>query len=248
MTTHILITGASSGIGAALAEHYACETVILSLCARNAQRLETVAETCRGKEATVYTSLCDVTDQPGMERWIRTQNEIHPITLVIANAGVGDLNTSDLIADRSLFDTNITGVLNTIDPIIPIMAKHGSGQIALMASLAGYRGLTHCPGYSASKGFVKLYGEGLRGTLKSHGIDVSVICPGFVRSRITDENTCPMPFFMEAETAAKIIAKGLGKNKGRIAFPWPMALSLWFLSCLPDKLAALVTKSLPAKN
>lgn len=248
MNNHILITGASNGIGAALAKHYAAPGVMLSLCARNPARLEGVAQTCRDLGATVYTSLIDVSDHPAMTAWITAQDAQTPITTLIANAGVGDLNTSQLVADRTLFDINITGVLNSIDPIIPIMAQRGSGQIAMMASLAGYRGLSACPAYSASKGFVKLYGEGLRGALRPHGIDVSVICPGFVRSHITDQNTCPMPFFMEAETAAKIIATGLAKNKGRIAFPWPMALALWVLSCLPDRLAAWLTRRLPAKN
>ena len=96
-----------------------------------------------------------------------------------------------------MFDININGVLNTIDPIIPRMAARGHGQVAMMASLAGYRGLAGAPGYAASKGFVKLYGEGLRGSLAPHGVKVNVICPGFVDSRLTLLNDFPMPFFME---------------------------------------------------
>ena len=248
MTKHILITGASSGIGAALAKHYAADGVRLSLTARNKSRLDEIADACKAKGAEVSTTLTDVTDQEGMRRWIVTQDERQPLTLVIANAGVGDVALEGLTPSRATFDINIMGVLNTLDPIIPLMAQRGEGQIALMASLAGYRGLPTCPAYSASKGFSKLYGEGLRGSLKHHGVKVSVICPGFVRSRITDKNTCPMPFFMEADRAANIIAKGLQRNKGRIAFPWPMALMVWFMSCLPDCLAGYLTRSLPEKN
>lgn len=241
---HILITGASSGIGAALAIHYAGPGVTLSLCGRDKQRLNEVAGASRAKGADVDATLMDVTDREGMRRWINTRDAVAPLTLIIANAGVGDTGGNT----ETLFAININGVLNTIDPAIELMTNHGGGQIALVSSLSGYRGLPHCAPYSASKGFIKLYGEGLRGALATSGIRVNVICPGFVRSRITDQNTCPMPFFMEAERAAGIIAKGLHKNKGLIAFPWPMTLALWFLSALPDWLAGWITRHFPAKN
>ena len=234
--SHVLITGASSGIGAALARHYADTGVTLSLCGRDKERLNTVAEACRAEGAAVDATIMDVTDQEGMRRWINTRDAVSPLTLVVANAGVGETGGNT----RLLFTININGVLNTIDPAIDLMQERGAGQIALVASLAGYRGLPHCAPYAASKGFVKLYGEGLRGALAPLGVRVNVICPGFVRSRITDTNTCPMPFFMEAETAAAIIAKGLQRNRGRIAFPWPMAFALWFLSILPDGPGRLV--------
>lgn len=244
---HILITGANSGIGAALSLHYASEGVTLSLIARDEGRLLAIAAACREKGAVVETVCIDVTDAQTMHHWLTARDAALPITLLIANAGIAS-GEDTLPPSRSVFESNIMGVLNTIDPIMPCMSKRGYGQIALMASLAGYRGLPRCAAYSASKGFVKLYGEGLRGALKPHGVNLSVICPGFVRSGITDQNTCPMPFFMEANTAATIIAKGLSNNKGRIAFPWPMALSVWFLSILPDRLAAYLTRQLPAKT
>ena len=119
--------------------------------------------------------------------------------------------------------------------------------IAITASIAGYHGLAGCPSYSASKACVKAYGEAMRIRLAKENIQLNVICPGFVRSRITDKNTCPMPFFMEAPQAAEIIAKGVDGNKGIIAFPWPLRLSAWFMSCLPNIISDFIYSRLPHK-
>jgi len=250
---NIVITGASSGIGAALALHYAAPGVALALSGRNAQRLGETAALCRAKGAEVSEKTLDVTDAAAMADWLTTFDAAHPIDLLIANAGIsgGGASSADaasLKAARQLFDVNITGILNTIDPVLPLMARRGRGQVALMASLAGYRGLSSAPAYSASKGFAKLYGEGLRGALKPHGIKVSVICPGFVESRITARNRFPMPFFMRADKAAAAIAAGLEKNKGRIAFPLPMAFGAWALSCLPLGMGDFLSEKLPKKE
>ena len=119
--------------------------------------------------------------------------------------------------------------------------------IAITASIAGYHGLPACPSYSASKACVKAYGEALRLHLLEHNIQVNTICPGFIRSRITDKNTCPMPFFMEAEPAAELIAKRIQKNVGLIVFPWPMRLAVWALSILPNRISDFIYKRLPHK-
>ena len=100
---------------------------------------------------------------------------------------------------------------------------------------------------SASKACVKAYGEALRSELRQFSIQVSVICPGFVKSRITDQNTCPMPFFMSAEKAAKIIAEKVEENVGLIAFPWPMRFAAWFMSILPNCVSDFVYARLPHK-
>ena len=120
-------------------------------------------------------------------------------------------------------------------------------QIAIVSSLTGYHGMATCPSYSASKACVKAWGAGLRGSLARRGIQVSVICPGFVRSRITDRNTCPMPFFMEADEAADVIIARLSRNIGLIAFPWPMRLAMWVVSALPERLSAWLFSRLPEK-
>ena len=101
------------------------------------------------------------------------------------------------------------------------MATRGRGQLAVVSSLAGFRGLASSPAYSASKAAVRVYGEAMRGFAARYGVEVSVVCPGFVRSRLTATNQFPMPLLMDSDKAARIIAKGLERNRGRIAFPWP---------------------------
>jgi short-subunit dehydrogenase len=250
---NVVITGASSGIGEALALRYAAQGMTLGLMGRDAQRLVDVAERCRKRGASVEIKAVDVTDKGGMEAWLQGFDDMHPVDVIVANAGVGgngskDASAESLSAARAMFAINMDGVLNTIDPILPRMAARGHGQVALMASLAGFRGLAGAPAYAASKGFVKLYGEGLRGALAAQGIKVSVICPGFVESRLTGLNDFPMPFFMTAERAANIIVLGLQKNRARIAFPWPMVFGVWLLAALPAGISDLISRRLPKKN
>lgn len=246
---NILITGATSGIGEALALHYARHGAAnLFLAGRNKERLQKVSEACKNNDTHIYTKIIDVTDANAMQDWITECENTAPLNLVIANAGVstGEENETNV---RNTIQTNVNGVINTILPIIDIYKNRtdNSKQIAMLSSIAGYHGLPTCPSYSASKAFVKAWGEALRLHLRENDIRVSVICPGFVRSRITDKNTCPMPFFMEADKAADLIAQGLEKDKGIIAFPWPLRLTSWFMSCLPNVLSNLIYGRLPHK-
>jgi short-subunit dehydrogenase len=246
----ILITGASSGIGAALARHYAADGVHLSLSGRDAGRLDKVAEECRKRGASVTMGLIDVTDAHSMETWITATDDNHPFDLVIANAGVsgGTAGGGESAAQaRRIFEVNLTGVLNTIDPVIPRMRLRRQGQLALFSSLAGFSGWPGAPAYSAAKGAVRLYGEALRGALARDGMDVSVVCPGFVATPMTDVNPYPMPFLMPAERAAGIIAAGLAKNRGRIAFPLPTYLLVKLMSALPQDLGMALRRRLPEK-
>lgn len=247
---HILITGASSGIGEALALHYAKSGVkLLSLCGRNAERLESVAQKCRQSGAEVNSQILDITDSAAAKEWINSCNELSPLNLVFANAGVATLEeNSDNV--RRTFNTNVIGVINTVLPTIDLFKQAPSAQekhIAITASIAGYHGMPTCPSYSASKACVKAWGEGLRLSLKHYGIKVSTICPGFIRSRITDKNTCPMPFFMEAPDAAELIAKRIEKNIGLIAFPWQMRFATWIASILPNCVSDFIYSKLPYK-
>ncbi len=247
---NILITGASSGIGEALALYYAANGAKnLFLCGRNEERLKAVAEKCRAYGVSVYEKVLNVTDKTQVENWVKDSNEKAPLNLVFANAGVSTgAETCEHIYNT--FNTNIFGVLNTITPAIEIFQTRKDNSkkiIAMTASIAGYHGLPACPSYSASKACVKAYGEAMRERLKKDGIQVSTICPGFVRSRITDKNTCPMPFFMEANKAAEIIAKRLEKNVGLIAFPFPMRLSVYLLSILPNCISGFIYGKLPHK-
>ncbi len=244
---HILITGSSSGLGEALALNYASENILLSLCGRDKKRLDAIGGQCKKLGANVHTKIIDVLDKQSMEKWIIARDKKHSIDIIVANAGISGTDDS-LTSAEKIFDINMGGVVNTIHPIIPRMQERRTGQIALVSSLAGYKGLSSAPAYSASKVFVKGYGEALRGKLSPDGIKVNVICPGFVRSRITDQNDFPMPGFMEADKAAKIIVNGLEKNKPVIAFPWFMRFGVWFLSTLPAFIAEWITCLLPKKS
>lgn len=246
---NVVITGASSGIGEALAIECAKRRDRLFLCGRNAQRLENTAEKCRALGAATDAETIDVTDSEAVAQWLTQCENKAPIERVFANAGVSTgEETSDNV--RRTFATNVGGVVNTVLPAIEIFRngqERTTKQIVITSSIAGYGPLKACPSYSATKSCVKTWGLALRGMLAPEGIAVSVICPGFIRSRITDANTCPMPFFMEADKAASIILKRADKNKGMISFPWPMRLSTWFLSIMPQFLNELINKLLPKK-
>lgn len=248
-TENILITGASSGIGEALAEYYSKNGAKnLFLCGRNEKRLYEVAEKCRKNGVQVYTKIIDVCDRYAMQNWLETCEQIAPLNLIYANAGVSTGNETPQNIYNT-FNINVMGTINTIIPAIEIYKKRQDQNkiIAITASIAGYHGLPACPSYSATKSCLKAYGEALRGNLINDGIQVNVICPGFVKSRITDKNTCPMPFFMQADKAAKIIATRIDKNIGLIAFPWPMRLAVWFMSILPNRISDIIYANLPHK-
>lgn len=248
---NILITGASSGIGEALALYYAkqSETENLFLCGRNEERLAAVKEACeKAGKAKIHAQIIDVSDRIAVKNWIEEAEKTAYLNLVFANAGVATLEeTSENIFNT--FNTNVMGVINTVTPAVEIYKRRKDTNkiIAITASIAGYHGLPACPSYSASKACVKAYGEALRINLLPYNIQVNTICPGFVRSRITDKNTCPMPFFMEAAPAAELIAKRIKQNIGLIAFPWPMRLATWLGSILPNRISDFIYKQLPYK-
>lgn len=246
---NILITGASSGIGEALAEYYAVNGAKnLFLSGRNEQRLKEITQRCEKYGTNVFPQIIDVCNREQMAQWIEQCNKKAPLNLVFANAGVstGEENPTNIY---NTFNTNVMGVLNTVTPAVELYKKSSQDKkiIAITASIAGYHGLPSCPSYSATKACVKAYGEALRGSLREYNIQVNIICPGFVKSRITDKNTCPMPFFMEAGKAANIIGDGIEKNSALIAFPWPMRLAVWFMSCLPNCISDFIYASLPHK-
>lgn len=252
---HIVITGASSGIGEALARAYAAdlkERVQLTLSGRNKDRLLEVVEACRAAGAACDGRVMDVVDRKGMEVWLREIDAVCPVDLIIANAGISGGTGQDELEGRAQIDAimavNFDGVLNSISPLIEPMMARKSGQIAIMASLAGYRGFPGAPAYCASKAAARVYGESLRGSLRGHGVDVSVICPGFVVSRMTDVNEFPMPFLMSAEKAARIIIGGLRRRNGRIAFPFRTAFMAWALMAMPEAVSSRILKGMPAKS
>lgn len=248
---NILITGASSGIGEALALYYAKQpqTENIFICGRNEERLLNVKQACeKNSKAKIHAKILDVSNKDDVEKWINEAENTAYLNLVFANAGVA--TTQEIPANIfNTFNINVMGVINTITPTVEIYKKRQDKNkiIAITSSIAGYHGLPSCPSYSASKACVKAYGEALRLQLLEHNIQVNTICPGFIRSRITDKNTCPMPFFMEAEPAAELIAKRIQKNVGLIVFPWPMRLAVWVLSILPNCISDFIYKRLPHK-
>jgi short-subunit dehydrogenase len=247
----ILITGASSGIGEALAEAYAGPGVTLVLTGRDRDRLDAVAARCTERGTDVRAATVDVADRAAMADWLALVDRATPVDLCIANAGIsggtGGRGESEEQA-RRILAVNIDGVLNTIHPLIGPMTARGRGQLALVSSLAGFRGYPGAPAYCASKAAVRSYGESLRLDLRPAGIEVSVICPGFVKSRITDRNRFPMPFLMDANRAASIIRRGLERNRGRIAFPLPTYLMAWIVAMLPAALSDALLAHTPAKE
>lgn len=232
---NVLITGASSGVGAALALLYAGPGVFLALTGRDAARLDATATACRSKGAEIVTTTLDVSDRDGLKAWIEQMDDLRPLDLVVANAGMMG-PSSDEAATRRMFDVNVGGVFNTVLPIVPRFEARHAGQIAIMGSLAGFRGMPGAPAYAASKGAVRLWGELLRPQLLPRGIHVSVVCPGFIDLPMTAKNTFAMPWIVTAEQAAEAIARGLTNDKARIAFPWQMYALIWAATALPPKL------------
>ncbi|HEY4162448.1 MAG TPA: SDR family NAD(P)-dependent oxidoreductase [Dongiaceae bacterium] len=247
----ILITGASSGIGEALALSYAAGGIRLVLGGRSVPRLEAIERQCRARGATVEFAAVDVTDRLATADWILAADQRQPIDLVIANAGVsgGTLKGTEKESQaRQIFAINVDGVLNTVFPLIPVMMSRRSGQIGLMSSLAAHRGFPGAPAYGASKAAVKVWGEALRGDLRPHGVGVSVIMPGFIKSPMTDANNFRMPFLMPVERAASIIRHGLEADRARIAFPWPTAAVAWLLGSLAPAITDPLLARLPKKG
>lgn len=238
ITKSIIITGASAGIGRALAEEFAAQGVVIGLIGRNASRLQVVAEICSARGAVVEIAQLDVTDGEKLSVWVEKFDSRYPIDLMIANAGVTAASGgSELLEDRAaaqaLIDINLTGVVNAVYAAIPRMQQRGRGQIALVSSLAAWRGMAQTPLYSGTKAAVKAYGEALRDLMAPAGIRVSVILPGFVETDMSDRFPGLRPRMISAREAAKKIRRGLDRNPAYIAFPWSFAQGMKLLSVLP---------------
>ncbi len=247
----IFITGASSGLGESLAYIYASSETTLALTGRNAERLEKVAAECRARGAVVHTALIDVRDAEKMKEFILHIDELHPIDLIIANAGIsaGTFTGEDnLVAAQGVFDVNLGGVLNTIHPILPRMVKRRAGHIAIISSLAGILPWPGAAAYSASKAAVRYYGEALRGYIKRKNVSVSVICPGWIQTPLVAVNRFPMPFIMSPERAALIIKRGLLRRKTRISFPMSIYLLLRVFEAMPAGLVSSLSSLMPGKR
>lgn len=234
----VVISGASSGLGAALARAYAGPGVALGLIARDAARLDAVADACRATGATVVADTIDVAQRHPVEAWLREFDRAHPVALVIANAGTSGGSEpgepgEDIDVTTRQVAVNLLGAVHLAAPLVTAMAARGRGRIAFIASLAAYRGLPYAPGYSASKAGLRAYGEALRAQLQPYGIGVTVVCPGFFASPMTARWEGSTPFLVSTERAAHRIKRGIDRGRGRVSFPWPLALGMRLSDALP---------------
>ena len=248
-----LITGASSGLGAALALRCARPGEVLHLSGRDAARLGAVAETCRARGATVREAVLDVTDAAAMEAWIAAAGELR---LVIANAGIS-AGTGAAVEPaaqvRAIFETNVSGVLNTVLPAVAAMAGQAAGpdgvrgRVAVISSIAAFVAAPGAPAYCASKAAVQRWAEAMDSSERRRGIRVHAICPGYVRTPMTARNAFPMPFLLEPDEAARRTLVGIGRGQVRVAFPWPLYAGARFAGALPPSWQRALLGWAPAK-
>ena len=245
----VIITGASSGIGAALVRHYAASGAVLGLIARRHAPLEELAAQL---STPFQTYAADVRDSAAMQAAAADFVRRHGCPdIVIANAGVstGTLTEfpEDLAAFKDVLDINVIGMVNTFQPFIGAMRAAGRGSLVGIASVAGYRGLPGAAAYSASKAAAIAYLESLRVELRAMGIKVITVCPGYIATPMTARNPYPMPFIMSAETAARRIAGVIDRGKTFAVIPWQMAIVARVLRVLPNWLYDRLFGNAPRK-
>lgn len=234
----VIVTGASSGLGAELAKAYAAPGVTLGLLGRDRERLAATAERCKTMGADVRVASIDVADATAMAGWLGDFDRQHPADLVIANAGTSagpePQNASEGVdsAQRQI-RVNLLGAVNTVEPLLPAMCRRGRGRVAVVASIAAYRGLPYSPGYCASKAGLRAYAEALRPRLAPRGVGVTIVCPGFFVSPMTDRFEGPTPFLASVEAAARKVKRAVDRGRRRAAFPWPLVFGLRFCDLAP---------------
>lgn len=246
----VVVTGASSGLGAGLARSYATPGRLLGLVGRNAARLEAVAEACREAGATAVTGVLDVADGTAVQAWLGGFDAVHAVDLVVANAGIsagtrpnGELE--GIAAADALIRTNLLGVVHTVEALLPGMLARKAGHVAVVASVAGYRGLPDSPAYCAGKAGVRIYGESLRAALAPRGIAVSVILPGFFVSPMSRRFLGSKPFLLDLDTAVTRTRAGLDRRAPRIVFPRRLGLLMQAADLIPAALGDYILRAMP---
>lgn len=232
----VFITGASSGLGQALARHYASQGATLGLVARREAALTALAAELPGT-AAIYP--LDVRESAKLQEAVRDFiNRFGLPDIVIASAGVscGTLteHAEDLKVFQTVMDINVMGMINTFQPFVAAMRERGHGTLVGIASVAGVRGLPGGGAYSASKAATISYLESLRVELHGSGVDVVTICPGYIETPLTDVNPYPMPFILSAEKAAIMIVRAINTRRRFVVLPWQMAIIFRLLKMLPD--------------
>lgn len=236
---NIFITGASSGLGEALAFRYAKRGAVLGLLARRRGKLESLKDRLGEKNIHIYEG--DVGDASVLQQAAHDFMQRCGVPdIVIANAGVsygtvtGGQGDGDLPVFREVIRTNLLGIANTFHPFIDGMRTTQSGTLVGVASIAGYRGLPGSGAYSASKAAAIAYLESLRIDLQGSGISVVTVCPGFIDTPMTKQNPYPMPFLVSVDKAADLMIRAIDKQKRCCLFPWPMMLVGKSLPVVPD--------------
>jgi short-subunit dehydrogenase len=248
VSARVVITGASSGIGRALAAEYARRGATLGLIARRAELLRELAS-----DLKVQTALyaLDVRDATGLARSADDfRTRFGSPDVVIANAGVSAGTSTERSEDRTVFqeilDVNVMGMMNTFQAFLPGMRAAGSGTLVGIASVAGFRGIPGSGAYSASKAAAIAYLESLRVEIRGSGVSVVTISPGYIATPLTDHNPYPMPFIIPANVAARRMADAIARRKRHVVIPWQMGIVGGLLKVLPralyDRLFALAPR------
>lgn len=240
MNKHILITGASRGLGKSLALQYGRPGNVLGLVARNHKRLAEIERQLQEQGAQVHLFPADVGDTHAMhtvaEEFLKA---VGHVDLVVANAGIvrnDRLENGDATEASEMIRINLIGTVNTFTPFIPAMLQQKQGHLVCISSIAGYRGMKGIGAYCASKGAQRILMDGYRASLKSQGIRVSTIAPGWIRTEMTQENPHPMPFLMSVERAAQRVFRALERGKEHYVFPLPMRIgAALFMPYVPQR-------------
>lgn len=250
MSKMIVITGASSGLGKALALSLANSGVVLHLIGRNFERLMETADICMAKGAIAFVYIIDVSSLEEMNKFY-AKPALQKIDMVIAAAAIS-MDSEDFEDARSakeLFDINVVGVSNTVLPAAQIMKDNKSGgKVVIIGSIAGEIAFPSSPSYVASKGALKLFAHALSVNLKKYNILVSMVLPGYIKTAMTESNKHYMPMIISARDAAKIIIKGLKSNKSLIIFPKTLYYLVQIFKFLPRFMQDFILRRLPQKE
>jgi short-subunit dehydrogenase len=234
----ILITGASGGIGSALARTYARPGVTLLLWGRDAGRLEETATVCRARGAVCHLESVDLRDAQVQAARLAAADAATPIDIVIFNAGLGGTAPEDAVAEtpeasRAVAEVNFVAPVIGANVVAAAMARRGRGQIVLIGSIAESFPLPMAPTYAATKAGLRMFAEALGIRLASHGVSVTLVSPGFIDTAMSRQVTEPKPFLMSADKAAAVIARGIERKARTIVLPWQFKVIRAATSLLP---------------
>jgi short-subunit dehydrogenase len=255
MCPRTLITGASSGLGRALALARAAPGASLHLSGRDAARLAETAAACRARGAEVREAVLDVRDGPAMAAWIAAAGRID---LLVANAGIsagtGDNRPENAAQARAILAVNLDGMLNTVLPALEAMAAQSPGadglrgRIAVVASIAAFVPAPGAPAYCASKAAADTWTVATAASARRQGIALTSVCPGYVRTAMTRGNRFPMPGLMDADRAAGIILRGIAAGRRRVVFPWWMGALSRLAGLMPPAWSGALLSRAPGKD